>query len=99
MATPSDTSESQMCSKVLSQISPVLSPRNSIAFSNVFTSRPPSSQPGGEQALKQDEQGVGHESERDRQHTGGNDLRLEAALEGVEERLAEAAHADERGDG
>src|SRR5215216_7373682 len=99
VATASEASDSQMCSSVLSQISPVLSNRNSIAFSKVFTSRPPRSQPGGEQPLEQHEQGVGHQREGDGQKAGGDELRLEAALDRVEDRLPESADADEGGDG
>src|SRR4051794_16986859 len=99
VATARDARDSQMCSTVLSQISPVLSPRNWIAFSKVFTSRPPRSQPRGEQALDHDQQGVGHQRQRDREEAGGDELSLEAALDRVEDRLAEPAHADERRDG
>src|SRR3954469_19013669 len=94
-ATPSEASDSHTCSRSLSQISPVLSNRNWIAFSKVFISRPPRSQPRGEHALEQDEQSVGHQGERHGQQAGGDELRFEATLDRVEDRLAEAPHADE----
>src|ERR671935_570290 len=98
IATPREARDSQMCSTVLSQISPGLSNRNSMALPKVFTSRPPRSQPRREQALEQDEQAVGHQRERDGEDAGRHELRLEAALDRVEDRLAEPAHADEGGD-
>src|SRR4051812_19565717 len=98
-ATPSEASDSHTCSTVLSQINPVLSNRNWMAFSKVFTSRPLRSQPRGEQALEEDERGVRHERKRDGQEACADELRLEAALDRVEDRLAQAAHADEGGHG
>src|SRR5512132_4361718 len=98
MATPSEASDSQMCSTVLSQISPGLSNRNSIALPKVFMSRPPRPEPRGKHPLEQDEQGVGHQRERDGEEAGRHELRLEAALDRVEDRLTEPADADEGSD-
>src|SRR6266498_1310904 len=99
MATPTAAPDSQMCSSVLFPISPRLSNRNSIALPKVFTSRPPRSHPRGELALEQDEQRVRDQRERDGQETGGHELGLEPALDRVEDRLAQPAHAYERRDG
>src|SRR5919106_6252236 len=85
-ATPTAAPDSQMCSSVLSPISPVLSNRNSIASRKVFTSHPPRSHPRGEQPLEQDEQRVRDQGKRHSEQARGHELGLEAALDRVEDR-------------
>src|SRR5918997_2711453 len=98
IATPIAAPDNARCSTVLSQIRPGLSKMNSIASTKVCTSGPPRPDPGRQAALEQHEQGVGGKRKQHRKQARGHELRLEPALNRVEDRLSEPAHADERGD-
>src|ERR671923_2190193 len=98
MATPTAAPESWRCSTVLSQIRLRLSNRNWMASTNVCMSGPTCPRPRRQDALEQDEQSVGHQCQEHGQQSRGHELRLEPALDRVEDRLSQASDADERGD-
>src|SRR5215211_4366557 len=98
MATPTAAPDSWRCSTVLSKIRLRLSNRNWMASTNVCTSGPPRPRPRRQDAFEQDEQSVGHQRQQHRQQSCGHELRLEPALDRVEDRLPQPADADEGGD-
>src|SRR5918992_500247 len=98
IATPIAAPDSTRCSPILSANRLRLSKMKPMASMKVSIGlRAPQPRPGSQRSLQQHEQRVGHQRQHHRERARGHELRLEPVLDGVEDRLAEAAHADERG--
>src|SRR5437660_181033 len=101
MATAMEASETHRWASVFSRNRLRLLKKKVNAWPKTDTSRSsqPPPAPGRDCALDHDQNEVGDQGEQDREDAGADELGLEAGLDGVEDRLAQAPGADERSHG